>query len=87
MNDPYDAIRIISERSLRSIGQWHDFGYDFLDSPPQRNAKIAKQLDELQIPSQAGKSTLLLDDQGSLSMPRLGELLKQRNQRVVELFE
>ena len=87
MDDPYDAIRIISERSFRSIGKWREFTYDFLDPPTQRAETISRELDAVKLPSQAGKSALLFDDQGILDMQRLNDLLKRRNKRPVELME
>jgi hypothetical protein len=87
MDDPYEAIRIISERSLRELGLGRtDFHYDFLDSPEQRSW-ILRELEEVQIPSAAGKSALLFNEQGRLQAERVLDLLQRRNKRIVTLLE
>ncbi len=87
MNDPYDAVRIISERSLRSMKQWLDVEYDFLDRSVSQSQRITALIEEMEIPSEAGRAPLLLDDRGKVIMPRLNDLIKRRNGRVVEVFE
>jgi hypothetical protein len=38
LNDPYDAVRLISYRSLRSVPGFGGFTYDFIADPKPGNA-------------------------------------------------
>ena len=87
MNDPYDAVRLISERSLRSIEPLQQVEYDFLDRSVDQTERIMSLIKQIKIPVKAGKAPVLFDDQGKVVMPRLNDLIKRRNERDVEVFE
>ena len=87
MNDPYEAVRIIAERSLKSTRRWQDFQYDFLDHVSRRSQLITGQLESFNLSSQSGNQTLLIDDSGRLDIQRTSQLMAERNHRPVELYE
>jgi hypothetical protein len=45
LNDPYDAVRYITGRSLRSLPGYEDFAYDFVAPPDQRLAMRRQALE------------------------------------------
>lgn len=76
MNDPYEATRLIAERSLRSLSDWEDFQFDFL-APFEDRAKITgRKALQLTVPESAGRTELLYNETGKLNV--------QRGQRLVE---
>ncbi|MFK8111537.1 MAG: multiheme c-type cytochrome [Rubripirellula sp.] len=87
MNDSYEAIRLIAERSLRSLEGWSDIEYEFLDSAQDRARVTVEKAKQFQMPELAGRTELLMDQEGGLDMPRVEDLIKRQNQRPVELLE
>ncbi|MFK8112736.1 MAG: multiheme c-type cytochrome [Rubripirellula sp.] len=87
MNDPYEAVRIISERTLAAIGQSPGFDYDFLAARLLRSAHVHSGIEQATVMERAGDSALLLDADGKLDRERFDSLLQRRNARKVELFE
>jgi hypothetical protein len=87
MDDPYDAIRLISERAYRSLPNVELQGYDFLDSPQDRGAALGVEFQEVLSQRWQPNEALLIDAQGRLDQNRLGALMSRRNRRPVYLQE
>ena len=91
LEDPYDAIRYISYRSLRNLPRFEDFEYDFL-GPPEANSLANEQVVELwrtQPGNQEGHGTAetLIGTDGALMREQFDQFLRQRNDRRVILLE
>jgi len=91
LDDPYDAVRIIAERSLRTLPGYEQFQNDLVGAPEVRSR--AKN-DALATWRQASKPSLdprreavLLLPDGSLRGEEFARLLKLRNLRKVRLDE
>ena len=87
MDDPYDAIRLISERAYKSLPNTPPLAYDFLDSPQDRGALLGgayQQILQTRLPPNAA---LLIDPQGLLDQSRFEALCIRRNNRPVYLQE
>ncbi|MBG89086.1 MAG: C cytochrome precursor [Verrucomicrobiales bacterium] len=87
LKDPYDAVRYIASRSLKTYDSHKNLNYDFIDNPQSRTeaAHEALQLWRHSKVS-SGNPHILIDDKGFL-MRRLGELYELRNERDVRLLE
>ena len=90
MVDPYDAVRFIAHRSLRSIDGFGDLEYDFAD---ERRRTAPQQVFERWRRQQPWKSLdadrasrVLIDEQGLLGS-QIEKLLRQRDNRDVSLAE
>lgn len=91
LNDPYDAVRFIAYRSMRSLPGFESFNGDFLAAPPAREgeaAAVMRQWRQAQArhPSTANDA-LLLNADGSVKADVVGRLLRERNDRPVSLNE
>jgi hypothetical protein len=93
LDDPYDAVRFIAARSLRSTPGFQSFPYDFV--APQK-ARYAAQLAAMQKWDGAGRGTsvppasrtgLLLGPDGALRVSEMLRIVKERNDRPVLLRE
>ncbi|MCI0539893.1 MAG: hypothetical protein L0Z50_32200 [Verrucomicrobiales bacterium] len=91
LDDPYSAVRYIAVRSLKSLGS--DYGglaYDFIAPEAERAAAKVKVL-ELWNRAQAQRAVenrvSLLISNGQLQQTRLDGLLKERNNRSMDLQE
>jgi hypothetical protein len=91
LNDPYDAVRFIAHRSLRSLPGFDGFQYDFLAPSPDRLATTLKALDHwprtLRPGDRRTDATLLLDAAGSPRMDAIIRLGLQRDDRPIVLRE
>lgn len=91
LNDPYDAVRIISYRSLRSVPGFAGFNYDFLADPKERLTASLRGLESWRRMSATGPQrtdgALLFDAKGSPTMDVVVELGRRRNDRPVVLRE
>lgn len=86
MEDPYDAIRLISERAYKSLPDAPPLAYDVLEAPAARGSLLGeyqKVLTQRHSPNAA----LLIDSQGMLDQSRLQSLMSRRNHRPVYLQE
>ena len=93
LDDPYDAVRFIATRSLRSTPAFGSFPYEFVAPQKQR---YAAQLAAMRtwdatgrgasVPAHA-REALLLDPAGGLRVGEMLALLKARNDRPVLLRE
>ena len=90
LEDPYDAVRFIAHRSLRSQPGFQDFSYDFVGPAEQRTAARDRALKiwsdgSSEVRPSARK--LLLDDESGLQLDILQRLLRERDDRPVNLVE
>jgi hypothetical protein len=93
LDDPYDAVRFIAARSLRSTPGFQSFAFDFV--APQK-ARYAAQLSAMRVWDDAGRGNsvpaaareaLLLGPDGALRVETMLRILKERNDRPVLLRE
>ena len=93
LDDPYDAVRFIAARSLRSTPGFQSFPYDFV--APQKE-RYAAQLAAMRAWDGAGRGTsvplasrtaLLLGPDGALRVSEMLRIVKERNDRPVLLRE
>lgn len=87
MDDPYDAIRLISERAYRSLPNAPPIAYDFLDSPQDRGAILGRQFQAILNQRQPPNAALMIGRQGLPEWPRLEALMSRRDHRPVYLQE
>ena len=89
MDDPYDAVRFIAYRSLRSLPGMGAVAYDSIASTEQRAAGTAAALRiwEREAANRPTSSQLLFDSTGTLQADAVAALLLQRNNRPVNLRE
>ena len=87
MEDPYDAIRLISQRVYKSLPDAPPLDYDFLDSPQQRGAVLGGEYQKVLSQRWPPNPALLIDPQGLLDQSRLEALMNRRNRRPVYLQE
>jgi hypothetical protein len=91
LDDPYDAVRVIAGRTLRTLPGFATFHYDFAGAPEHRRdaqrrvmstfAQVRGRL------SRPGDPRLLLTPDADVDVPRTLDLLKQRNNRNMLLRE
>ena len=91
LDDPYDAVRFIAGRTLRTLPGFATFQYDFAGPPEQRRdaqrrvmSTFAQTRARLPRP---GDPRLLLTPDADIDVPRTLALLKQRNNRNMLLRE
>ena len=91
LNDPYDAVRLIAHRSLRSLPGFDGFQYDFLAPSAEHLQDTLRALDHWRTTRPPGGArtdpALLLDAAGSPRMDAIIRLGLQRNDRPVVLRE
>ena len=90
LDDPYDAVRFIAIRSLRSLPGFGDFQYNFV-APPQdrRQAQLRTMAawDRAKISAGVMPGQTLVRSDRSLDVENVLRLLKSRNTRRVLLRE
>jgi hypothetical protein len=91
LDDPYDAVRIIAYRSLRTLPGLGGAAYDFMAPSTQRLTAIGSLLDVWQRTRSASgirtDGALLFNADGSLKTDVLTRLVRQRDNRRVSLRE
>ncbi|MBC8001651.1 MAG: ammonia-forming cytochrome c nitrite reductase subunit c552 [Opitutaceae bacterium] len=88
LDDPYAVVRYIAGRSLGRLPGFRDFSYDYIAAAPELG--LAKErVMELWTKSKtpAANKALLIDQTGALQRDAIDELLKSRDNRVLELLE
>ena len=85
LDDPYDAVRSIAARSLRSLPGRRGFAYDSVIAPSTR-AAVAPQLARA-AHGAAVPSAVPLQSDGSTRKDVVDRLLAQRDQRAIDLLE
>ena len=90
LEDPYDAVRYIANRSLTSLPGYENWSFDFLASPPDR-MEAKRQAISLWNPltdmPEPQKAAVLLDAAGNLEHKAQQRLLQRRSDREVYLRE
>lgn len=91
LQDPYDAVRYIAYRSLRTLPGYQDLKYDYIGSSENREAEVAVAGEIWNGRDRADDKTftpaMLLDKTGNLLEAEVQRLLEQRNQRALYLQE
>jgi hypothetical protein len=90
LEDPYDAVRLISSRSLRTQPGFADFEYDFVAPARQHFADAIRALNMWRrIPRSDERAApeLLISAEGYVNMDAVGRLLRQRDDRRILLRE
>jgi hypothetical protein len=90
LEDPYDVVRYVAHRSLRSRPQNMRFEYDHMD-PAAARAGAAERVLELWmqggVPPEARRASVLVDPQGRLLHGAVQRLLAARDNRDVVIAE
>ena len=88
MNDPYDAIRLISQRAYASLPDAPALSYDFLAPAQDRRALIDSELQKMRAEAALKPNrALLIDENGVIDQSLFDALMKNRNHRPVHLKE
>ncbi len=90
LEDPYDAIRYIAQRSLAGLPGFGDFLYDFLASGQDRTAARMRAVELWSNMPKAppfSPESVLLDENGNLREQEQRKLLDARSDRPVRLVE
>jgi hypothetical protein len=87
LNDPYPAVRLIAERSLRSVAPYETLRYDFLSEPNQRAPAMRQALTIWQSTIRKHNPQVLIDPSGNLMTGEFRRLLKARDDRPIVLVE
>jgi hypothetical protein len=91
LEDPYDAVRFISFRSLRSLPGFADFNYDFVSPASARFDATVRALDiwrrTLRPEERRTDRELLFTSDGLPNVDLVTRLMRQRNNRRVVLRE
>jgi hypothetical protein len=85
LEDPYPAVRLIASRSLRADETFTDLDFNFVGPPADLAAVKQRVLRDWPRGSSAG-SQILLNESG-LQRDAVVELIRHRNDRVVDLAE
>jgi len=88
MNDPYDAVRYIAHKSLRSLPAFQKLEFDYVGPIEERAEGIENVLRTWQQNSQIKeRRDLLIDENGGLDQSQFNRHLKARDDRPVHLLE
>jgi hypothetical protein len=91
MDDPYDVVRFISHRSLRSLQGFDEFSYDFMspqDSRLKAQQRVLKAWKDDREAIAAGRAeAVLFDAAGEPRRTEIERLLRARDMRPVNLAE
>jgi hypothetical protein len=91
LDDPYDAVRFIAYRSMRSLPGFTAFSGDFLAPPVRRRSDIAQILGQWKTAwserTPRGVDELLLNQDGSFQQEIVQRLFTERDNRPVALAE
>jgi hypothetical protein len=87
LEDPYAAVRLMAERSLRSVVGQDNLGYDFLGLSSEHAAARRRVIDTWSRAQHRPNRAVLIDSQGQLIQAELRRLLDQRDDRPITLVE
>ena len=88
LEDPYPAVRFISQRSLKRDERFKDVQYDFVGSEKNRRKARDHVWDTwVQTPLANPPQHILIDPRGSLNEELLDRFIRQRDDRPVQLAE
>jgi 5-methylcytosine-specific restriction endonuclease McrA len=89
--DPYEAVRVIAQRSLRRLPGYEDLNQDVIGAPEERTRQKREALDrwnKRQVPPGAQpREPVLIGPDGRLREEQFQRLLRLRDNRPVSLFE
>jgi hypothetical protein len=87
LNDPYDAVRYIASRSLKTLPGYEHFAVDFAAPENERLATERRALglwrDMRESQGRRGDPSLLFNADGTFIADRIDRLSRQRNNRRV----
>lgn len=86
MDDPYDAVRFIAERSLRSHPGFEKLDYDFVRAPHAREP-VAGRIAAMAPPPRRAPPAVPVDARGELDREVVSRLQARRDNRPVNLLE
>jgi predicted CXXCH cytochrome family protein len=87
--DPYSAVRYIAGRSLERLPGFHDFKFDYVGAPADREQARLRALAQWRNagkPDRSGPEVLINQD-GELQQTVMSSLLQQRDDHSMELQE
>jgi hypothetical protein len=91
LDDPYDAVRFVAYRSLRTLPGMNAFGYNFMAPHEQRLAGVGEALtrwrENRPSPNLKLAPELLYSPDGALNAEEIKRLASQRDDRRVSLRE
>ena len=90
LNDPYEAVRSIAYRSLRTLPDYGDFKYDYLADRQERVATVLPMLQSWRrsaLSRRRRDPELLVDAEGEIRVDLFRRLLGQRDHRPLFLRE
>jgi hypothetical protein len=91
LDDPYPSVRYIASRSLRRLPGFAEFPYDYVGEPGARAEARTRAMTIWQSTAAASTNGMttatLFDSRRQFDSARLGELLRQRDDRSMDLQE
>jgi hypothetical protein len=90
LDDPYDAVRYIAQRSLRTLPGFRNLDYDFISAPNARRQAQLRSMatwDRHKPSPPRHDAKLLLDGRGNVNIPEVLRLLSERDNRRMLLRE
>jgi hypothetical protein len=89
LDDPYDAVRFVGARSLRTLPGFVDFSYDLFSTPTDRRQAQLRTMRTWDRTRRTRnfEAALLFTPAGDVDIPRVVELLKGRSTRRVLMRE
>ncbi|HEV3057331.1 MAG TPA: cytochrome c3 family protein [Vicinamibacterales bacterium] len=87
LDDPYDAVRFVAYRSLRTLPGFERFDYDYLASAGERRRARLRATDAWRRTHHGHDAAVLIDAQGGLRRDEVDRLLRNRNNRFVFMRE
>jgi predicted CXXCH cytochrome family protein len=90
LEDPYSVVRYIAHRSLRRLPGFEQFDYDFIGSTAERATARNRAMELWRRGTTSPlreRPAVLLGNGGALNEPQAAALLRQRNDRRLELLE
>jgi hypothetical protein len=90
MDDPYDAVRIIAYRSIKTIPGFEETAFDEFQAPEQRadvTRAVRKRWEGLPAPATGRGPATLFDEYGRVQQSQVDQLLERRDNRPVTLAE
>jgi hypothetical protein len=90
LDDPYDAVRFIGGRTLRTLPEFRTFSYDFVAPQAQRyqsQLQTMRLWDQKRAQPGPTNSQLLFTGEGKVDVGRVLALLKERDNRRILLRE
>jgi len=93
LTDPYESVRIIGQRSLRTLPGFEAFQHDLISTKDLRETAkrealtIWGQLDAGKRIPAASKPRVLISEDGNVIAAAFARLLKRRDNKLIRLFE